>query len=573
VAPCTNPPGRLTERKGRDVRRVFVGAAVGAAVLVVAAVAVAQIINGVPNANPRSGSPLNAVASGFALQRVANGNDALENPIGIFSRYGYLDDSTLQTVPTDKQPTKTEPDQNTYLVTGHNPGGPTPGYDYGHHFLIQGHEVFSNPGAPQRAYFTRINLDVQDPAHRITLLNPLPKGATDSGVRSIDGSTYDPFNGQLLFTAEAGPNGGVFGQPLRWSGATAPAIANYDGSMGKAGYEGIDNDKLGNLMLIEDTGGTNVTPSGVKQPNSFVFRFKPTSAGDLTKGRLQVLQVSVSGSPIVFHDAATLGAAAARDDALGAAILALHSGQTLQAKWITIHDTAVDGTTAFDANALAKAKQGTPLKRPENGKFVPGTDFRSYVVAETGDTSKPAGDEPGAAERGAWGALLRIDMPKAGADTATVKALVVGDQAHASFDNVTFLDKRAVLLTEDRGDGLHQQANALDSLWAFDISQPLDKINADAKRLIAQGRDPEATSDVGIKEPAPPSALTHNDGDNELTGVHVSDGSTGFDGILGAKDPFNAGGHSPWRIFVTGQHGANITYEIVQTGDRKHHHG
>jgi hypothetical protein len=551
---------------------VFIGGAAAAVVLVAAAVAVAQIFSGVPNAQPRSGSPANVVADGFALQRVVNGNETLENPAGIFARYGYLDDSTLQ---ADHQPTKTEPDQNTYLVTKHSPGGPTAGYDYGHRFLIQGHEVFSNPGAPQRAYFTRVNLDVKDPAHRITLLNPLAKDATDSGVRSIDGSTYDPFNGQLLFTAEAGNAGGVFGQALKWSGTTAPAVVNYDGSMGKAGYEGVDNDKLGNLMLVEDTGGSNVTDGAtattVKQPNSFLFRFKPTSAGDLTKGKLQALQVSVNGAPIVFHTLATDGAQAVRDDALGEPIRVLHSGQTLQAKWVTLHDTDVDGTTGFDANALAKSKGATPLKRPENGKFVPDTDFRSFVVDETGDTNKTAGDYPGAAERGSWGALLRVDMPKAGADSATVKALVVGDQAHASFDNVTFLDKKTVLLTEDRGETLHQQANALDSLWSYDITKSIDKINADAKRLVAQGRDPEATGDIGLKEPAPPTPLTHNDGDNELTGIHVSDGSTGFDGILGAETPFDAGGRSPWRIFVTGQHGANITYEIVATAGHKKH--
>jgi hypothetical protein len=550
---------------------VFIGGAAAAVVLVAAAVAAAQIFSGVPNAQPRSGSPANVVADGFALERVVNGNDALENPAGIFTRYGYLDDSTLQ---ADHQPTKTEPDQNTYLVTKRSPGGPTAGYDYGNRFLIQGHEVFSAAGAPQRAYFTRINLDVKDPAHRITLLNPLAKDATDSGVRSIDGSTYDPFTGQLLFTAEAGNIGGVFGQPLKWSGTTAPAVVNYDGSMGKAGYEGVDNDKLGNLMLVEDTGGSNVTDGAtattVKQPNSFLFRFKPSSAGDLTKGKLQALQVSVDGTPIVFHTLATDGAQAVRDDALGEPIRVLHSGQTLQAKWVTLHDTDVDGTTAFDANALAKSKGATPLKRPENGKFVPDTDFRSFVVDETGDTNKTAGDYPGAAERGSWGALLRVDMPKAGADTATVRALISGDQTHASFDNVTFLDKKTVLLTEDRGETLHQQANALDSLWSYDITKSIDKANADAKRLVAQGRDPEATGDIAIKEPAPPTPLTHNDGDNELTGIHVSDGSTGFDGILGAEVPSNAGGRSPWRIFVTGQHGANITYEIVATGHKKH---
>jgi hypothetical protein len=559
------------------VRRVLVGAAAAAAVLAVAAVAVAQIFSGVPNANPRSGSPPNVVANGFALQRVINGNDTLENPAGIFSRYGYLDDSTLQ---TDGFPTKTEPDQNTYLVTRRNPGGPTAGYDYGHRFLIQGHEVFTPSNATfNRAYFTRVNLDVDDPAHRVTLLNPLPANATDSGVRSIDGSTYDPFTGQLLFTAEAGNLGGVFGQALKWSGTTAPAVANYDGSMGKAGYEGIHNDRLGNLIIIEDVGGANVNADGVKQPNSFVYRFKPTHAGDLTQGKLQVLQVSVNGTPITFHTTVPDGAAAVTADALGDPIKALHSGDPQQVKWVTIHDTDVDGTTAFDANAAAKAggvgananpaNKGTPLKRPENAKFVPGADFRSFVVAETGDTSKTAGDFAGAAERGAWGALLRVDMPKAGADTGTIKAVVVGDQTHASFDNVTFLDKRTVLLSEDRGETLHQQANALDSLWAFDITKPLSQINADAKRLIAQGRDPEATGDIALREPPP--AKTHNDGDNEVTGIHVSDGSTSPDGILGAQLPFNAGtGHSPWRIFVTGQHGANITYEILASAGKKH---
>jgi hypothetical protein len=553
------------------LRRIALGAAAATAVLVGAAVAVAQIVNGVPNANPRSGSPANVMANGFALQRVVNGNDNLENPAGIFSRYGYLDDSTLQ---ADHQPTKTEPDQNTYLVTSRNPGGPSAGYDYGHRFLIQGHEVFTPSGQTyNRAYFTRINLDVKDPAHRITLLNPLASDATDSGIRSIDGSTYDPFNGQLLFTAEAGNLGGVFGQPLKWSGTTAPAVKNFDGSMGKGGYEGIHNDKLGNLIIVEDVGGGNVTDNGaatlVKQPNSFVYRFKPKDPSDLTQGKLQVLQVSVDGKPIVFHSLATDGQQAVRDDALGDQIKALHSGQTLQAKWVTIHDTDVDGSAPFDANALAKTKQGTPLKRPENGKFVPGTGFKSFVVDETGDTNKTAGDYPGAAERGAWGALLRIDMPKAGADDATVKALIVGDQTHASFDNVAFLDKNTVLLTEDRGETLHTQANALDSLWSFDITKPLDKINADAKRLEAQGRDPEATGDIAIKEPAPPTPLTHNDGDNELTGIHVSDGSTSPDGILGSDLPKNAGGWSPWRIFITGQHGANITYEILATGKHK----
>jgi deferrochelatase/peroxidase EfeB len=93
-------------------------------------------------------------------------------------------------------------------------------------------------------------------------------------------------------------------------------VKNFDGSMGKAGYEGIHNDKLGNLIVVEDVGGGGVTDNGaltqVKQPNSFVYRFKPKDPSDLTQGKLQVLQVSVDGKPIVFHNAATDGQQAAR---------------------------------------------------------------------------------------------------------------------------------------------------------------------------------------------------------------------------------------------------------------------
>jgi len=517
----------------------------------------APAIIGAHDAQPRAGSPLNIFASGWAATPVVQGSAPLENASGIYSRYGFLADGTTQ---ADHQDTKTEPDQNTYLVT-RSPGGPTAGYDYGRHFLIQGHEVFGTPSTGvSHAYLTRVNLDVTDQAHRVTLLSP-PDANGNTGLTSIDGSTYDPFTKQLLFTAESGAEGGAFATSLQWSSSTPPPIANLDGSLGKGGYEGIHNDNLGNLMVLEDVGGSGVTDNGaatkVKQPNSFVYRFKPTKASSLTAGKLQALQVLVDGTPITFHPAAT-NPQGARDDALGAPILALHSGATLQAKWVTIHDTAVDGTTAFDANKAAKAAGATPLKRPENGKFVPGSNFTSFVFDETGDTDQTAGTYPGAAERGSWGGLLRIDMPKAGADTATVRTLTVGDAAHASFDNVAFLDKKTVLVAEDRGDTLHQQLNALDSLWAIDITKPTGAILTDAQRLEAQGRDPEATSDVTQRDAGLPN---HNDGDNEVTGIHVSSGSTSVSGILGSVDPGTS--WPPFKVFVTGQHGANITYQLT----------
>jgi hypothetical protein len=498
--------------------------------------AVAQIVGGVPTPQPAAGHPASLLAAGYAMTPVASGANPLENPKFIWKTYGYLDDNAD---PISR--TRTEPDQNTYLVTPDNPGGPTAGYDYGRHFLIQGHENGSN-----KAYLTRINLDVTDPAHRITLLNE-PVDATTTGITTIDGSTYDPFNGQLLFTQENGNGGGVVATPLKWGSTSTPALTKLDGSMGRAGYEGVHNDKLGNVYLVEDTGGSNVVDGGtqtfVKQPNSFVYRFVPTSPGDLTKGKLQALQVSIDGTPITFHPAAQ-SPTAARDDALGEPIRRLHSGDALAAKWVTIHDTAVDGADAFDANAAAKAKGATPLKRPENGKFVPGTDFKSFVITETGDTDTRGGDYPGAAERAAWGAFLRIDMPAAGSDDATVKAILVGDKTHNSFDNITFLDKDTFLTTEDRGDTLHQQLNALDSVWSFDITKSYGAIVGGGERLVALGRDPEAEAK----------------GNNEPTGIFVSNGATDTADLLGAGDP---GRQQGVRMFLTQQHGLNTTYEIT----------
>ena len=52
-----------------------------------------------------------------------------------------------------------------------------------------------------------------------------------------------------------------------------------------------------------------------------------------------------------------------------------------------------------------------------------------------------------------------------------------------------------------------------------------------------------------------------NEGDNEITGIHVSDGDPTLGGILGAKNPRPFDGR--WRVFYTMQHGDNQTFEII----------
>src|SRR5215475_8237889 len=260
----------MTSRKGaamRSVRSVALGLVFAIGVpITFAQVGIGPFRTSVPSANPRVDTPATVIARGFRLKTLAVGTDPLENPSAKITNYGLLADGT-----------RTEPDQNLYLVLQHV-SGPTAGYNYGHHFLFQGHENSGN-----MAYVTRINLDVRDQAHRITLLTP--EGADGfTNLNSVDGSTYDPFTNSLLFTQEAGSGGGVFQLSNTW-----PAVlTTLDGILGKAGYEGIHPDDRGNLIIIEDAGGTFVnvnpadpnSPKTARQPNSFVYRFLPYDRHD-----------------------------------------------------------------------------------------------------------------------------------------------------------------------------------------------------------------------------------------------------------------------------------------------------
>ena len=251
----------------------------------------AKLNGNVASANPRVGHPDNVVMNGFGLQLVAQGSEPLENPSGSITNLGLLSDGT-----------RTEPDQNVYLEFPENPGGPTDGYDYGRRFLFQGHE-----NAGDLAYVTRINLDVTDPAHHVTLLTPVG-GDGFTHFNSIDGGTWDPFSRTLLFTQEESGTGGAIEVTPGWP----PDVRTLYGILGHAGYEGIHPDNRGNLLIIEDAGGRERATSSrttrparltAKQPNSFVYWFVPYDPTEPAGGRaaLRVCRSPSTARRLTFH--------------------------------------------------------------------------------------------------------------------------------------------------------------------------------------------------------------------------------------------------------------------------------
>src|SRR5262249_7998451 len=232
---------------------------------------IGRIKIGVPNAV----TPVPSVAQptvidpDFSMRVLATGTDPLENPSGVIAKFGVLMTSV-----------NTEPDENTYLKFSQNPGGPTPGFDYGRHFLYQGHENAGN-----LAYVTRINLDVTDPAHRITLLTPVDPTTGLTGFNRIDGSTWSPFTKTLLFTQEDSNVGGVIQITPNWP----PKVTTLYQFIGRGAYEGSHSDQKGVIYMMEDAAGPrpgglatidgvpNVPLRAAAQPNSFVYRYVPNN--------------------------------------------------------------------------------------------------------------------------------------------------------------------------------------------------------------------------------------------------------------------------------------------------------
>ena len=523
--------------------------------MAVAAVAGSLKLSPIDNSAARADgvSVPNAVSSELTQAIVAEGRIKLENPSELIGYYGYDNDGPLspaagavQSKTSRVEATKTEPDKNTYLVL-ENQKGADAAYNYGSHFLFQGHENgVSKDGKPQ-GYFTRVNLDA-DESHRVTLM--ATQDTSGNSLVFIDGSTWNPFAKHLLLTGEEGDEGGL------WQ-ATAEFPSVVDDLRGVAGigsFEGVQVDHDGSLWLMEDAGGKKGDVNKhARQPNSFLYRLVPADKADLKKGgKIEVLQViGKDGQPVVFHDGQ------ADTDITSQAVKDLYTyGVTLKTKWVVLHDTATDGNTPFDVNKLAKAKGGTPMKRPENGMFRPGKEFTEFYFTTTGDTNA---DTESGAEAGGFGGIFKLAQSAAAASEGELNLVYRSDVKHGCFDNLAFWTGDELAIVEDCGETLHGQRNTFDAGYIINVSTDYGKADApEPVRFLTAGRDEASTVDATLL--AGEDNGFQNDGDNELTGIHVSDGDASVAGLLGSKvpTPFKDG----WRVFYTRQHGKNETYEI-----------
>ena len=568
-------------------RRTAVLVAGAAAVAVGATVAIAGSfgsgdLTGVANANPK--------ATGFnepnilspQLQEVvwAQGSMPLDGATSAFPTYGYNGNGpqipafVSGATASNVEATKTEPDKNTYVVFGKGAAGPASGYDYGTHFVFQGHEngapmPFSAPYVPagttvKGSSITRINLD-GDGAHRVTLF--ATQTETGAPLAQIDGSNWDPFAQKLLFTTET-----AFADPPSTTPATPappgpsiyqstadypPRVTDISNVVGRAGFEGVQEDSKGNLYLVEDVGGANGTGANAEDEAAEQLRLpvEPADPSNLAAGgQLQVLQVTVNGSPLKFTppagsppSAAQIAAAADTDisGANSAGYVSLHqAGSWFATKWIDIGTptTASTPLPGADDNALAKAAGAHARSSGPRTSLPARLEVHGVLLRRDGRHRQPdvrrrraraQSNLPACTTPNVTGGFTTIfklvQSPKS--DSGTISVLLQRRPGPCGLRQRRRSSRRTHRLRRGRRRHAARPAERARLGVSLRRRPRTTRTARSPMRFIAEGRDAAATIDSGLSG----STGFQNDGDNEITGLYVSDGDTGTGGLLGTK--------------------------------------
>ncbi len=133
---------------------------------------------------------------------------------------------------------------------------------------------------------------------------------------------------------------------------------------------------------------------------------------------------------------------------------------------------------------------------------------------------------PTSAARSARPGRVRRHLPRQPEDVVgeqgRIELFYRADAAHGGLDNIGFLTKRTLVAVQDFGDTAHGQTGHV-RLGATRSTSAGHSPNP--QRLIGEGRDASATIDSQFL--ATGVAGFQNDGDNEITGFHVSNGDPG----------------------------------------------
>ena len=306
----------------------------------------------------------------------------------------------------------------------------------------------------------------------------------------------------------------------------SPTVTDVSGALGRGGYEGIQDDSDGNIWIVEDIGGADqdghARRSGRTASSTATCRRTRATCERQAPGAPGAER---GGHPITFESQAALNAP---DQ------VALRTyGRTFNTRWVTIHDTAVDGNDAVQRQHAREDRARHTVQAPgERRSSGPGDELQGVLLRRDGrhDRNEPRERRPGRRGGGGWLDLqARPERPVVGHRQAL--ALLQGNESVAGLDNVTFISHDQIAFVEDAGDTLHTPAEG--TRLRLRLRRDDGLLNPARSRC---GSSPRAATRRRRSTPAN-GGFGKNEGDNEITGIHVSDGDPDVGGILGAKIP------------------------------------
>ncbi len=224
------------------------------------------------------------------------------------------------------------------------------------------------PRARQRpATSRRINLDA-DGAHRVTLM--AATDVTGAPLADIDGSTWDPFAQRLIFTTESAGAPDVPGdaRPSRRSSRTSRARS------------GAAATKASRTTPTATSGSSRTSAAPSRRPPRTPRCRTASSTASCRSTRTASRRASCRScrSP---RSARASRSPSRATDAVTADIGDLHTyGNSFATAWVTIHDTDVDGTAPFDANAARQGQARHAVQAARERPVPPGLEVQGVLL-------------------------------------------------------------------------------------------------------------------------------------------------------------------------------------------------
>ena len=463
--------------------------------------------------------------SGSTEAPVAQGANRLENGTQQVPFYGYDGNGSLLPVfPSWTEATKTEPDKNTYLVLDGQKGADAE-LRLRHPLPLPGPRGRRRRGLPH-AHQPRCRRRAPRDADGDTGQRRQPTCPTSTAARGIPspGACSSPRRrrqGRRRLAGDA--------RRARRRSTTSPA------SPAQGGYEGIQNDSDGNAL----------DRRGRRRPNGTAQRQARQAAQQLR------LPLHAQGQDRPDQGRQARGAAghvaAQRPaDRLPRRRRPTPTSQSQDMKDLHTYGNVLktqvgDRPRHRDRRHRAvhrqrrspRRRRRTPFKRPENGLFRPGTRLprRSSSTRPATPTTAP---RP-AATTAASAPSRSSTQHGPSADRGTLRLVYQGDQDTRQPRQRAFLARDKVRVRRGRGRRAARPAQRAGLRLRRSTPTSTTRAGAQPVRFLAEGRD--ALGDDRLRPRRAEDTGFQNEGDNEITGIHVSDGDPTAGGTARRQGP------------------------------------